>query len=381
MKKCPTCDKDFPDSMRFCQTDGTVLIEKVDAAPSDPYKTVVGNQSDFDSAMPPLDPFKTMVASPPPKIEDDLLQLPEEPDNLKTMVVSQDELKAELKSDKAEDAPLDLPPAGQYAPSAPLIEPKPKITSGAAPTPPKAVEPFSTPPNFGEMSSPNTDDDASSAATAIIDKVDVPPNPPSPFDIKPFENDFSGKSPYGNQDSKPIPSPFDLSMPPGYLPPSMNPFGEAKSPPVRNYAEPSQPNPFEPATPFGNPDPFNQPLQQAEWSPPPAPDASWQNQGFGANTPFQPPAAGSGQGQNQTMALVSLILGIVGIVICQLTAPAALIVGFLARKKAAENPNEYGGSGLALAGMIMGGIGTLLFLLVIVYFVFIIGLAASGSRF
>ncbi len=56
MKQCPTCQKTFADSMRFCQIDGTPLDEE----------TV---QSD--------DPYKTTVGGAPPRFEDDedLLQL------------------------------------------------------------------------------------------------------------------------------------------------------------------------------------------------------------------------------------------------------------------------------------------------------------------
>ncbi|MCY7375145.1 MAG: DUF4190 domain-containing protein [Pyrinomonadaceae bacterium] len=363
MKKCPTCDKEFPDSMRFCQTDGTVLIEKSDIASADPYKTVVGNQSDIAAAIPPLDPFKTMVASPPPKSgDDDLLQLPEDFDSAKTMIVSRDELKAELKPDKIEDAsPLDLPPPAQYAPSAPLIEPKP----------PKANEHSLNPPDYGEMSALNSEAVDSNAATAIINKIEVPPNPPSPFDSKPFENDFSGKSPYGNQDSKPIPSPFDLSMAPGYFPPPMTPFDEPK-PPAPDF---SAPNPFEPPTPFGNAGPFNQPLQQAEWTPPPAPDASWQNQELGANTPFQPPGAAAGQ--NQTLPIVSLVLGILSLCcyISPVTGIAALITGYLGMKNVNTDPAQYGGKTLAIVGMILGG---LFFLVGIVYWVFVLVIGFAG---
>ena len=390
MKKCPACDKEFPDSMRFCQTDGTLLLEKMDAEPLDPYKTVVGNQSDVASAMPPLDPFKTMVASPPPKIEEDLLQLPEELDSLKTMVVSQDELKAELKSNKLEElSPLDLPPTGQYAPSAPLIQPKPKAAI-SSPPPPKAVEPFPNAPNFTGIPSPKPENDDLNAATAIMDKVDVPPIPPSPFDSKPFENDFSSKSPYGNQDSKAIPSPFDLSMPPGYLPPGMNPFNDPKLPlsnpfdtpklPVKDYAEPSQPSPFDASpSPFGQAEPFNQPLQQAEWTPPPAPETNWQNQQLGANTPFQPPVAA--QGQDQILPIVSLVLGIVSLCcyISPLTGVAALITGYLGLKNIKTDPNKYGGKTLAIIGMALGGTFLLIGLLYWIYIIFIIGLAASGG--
>lgn len=390
MKKCPACEKEYPDSMRFCQTDGTLLVEKVDETPIDPYKTVVGNQDDIAAAMPPLDPFKTMVASPPPKAEEDLLQLPDEFDSLKTMVVSHEELKAELPSEKKEDAtPLDLPPLAQYAPSAPLIQPKPKPSSVAVPpsTPPVAPpenNPFSSPPKSDDSAASKQEDNVSSAATAIIDKNDVPPTPLSPFQSKPFENDFSGNSPYGNQENKPIPSPFDLSMPPGYLPPSMNPFGDQNpsSPPVKDFSEPNSPSPFDAPTPFGNAaEPFNQnqPLQQAEWTPPPAPDANWQNQEIGANTPFQPPVAG--QGLNQTLPIISLVLGIISICcyVSPITGIAALITGFLGMKNVNANPAQYGGKTLAIIGMVLGGLFFLIGLLYWIYIIFIVGFAALGG--
>ncbi len=367
MKKCPTCDKEYPDSMRFCQTDGTVLVEA--APPADLYKTIVSNQNDISSAIPPPpDPFQTMVA-PKNSDDDDLLQMPDEPDLLKTMVVSRDELKAASDSGKAEDvAPLDLPPA-PYTPSAPLIEPKPKAQSDSIPS--KPFEPLPTPPSFEDLPAPKFDApkpevNASTDATAIFNEASMPENPPSPFDSKPFENDFSKDSPYGSQENKPIPSPFDLSMPPGYMPPSMSPFeNEPKSPPVKDFSAPS---PFDAPTPFGQPDPFNnQPLQQTEWTPPPAPDANWQNQNIGANTPFQPPVAGAAS-QDQTLAIVSLVCGILSIPCCGflIFGIAGVVTGFLAKKKADENPNQFGGRGLALAGMILGGIGVVLGIIVII---------------
>ena len=91
MKKCPNCQKEFPDTMRFCQTDGTPLVEAAEESqPEDPLKTTVVRQEDFASAIPPSDPFKTMVASPVEREDSgDLLQLPEEEfDPLKTMVAT-----------------------------------------------------------------------------------------------------------------------------------------------------------------------------------------------------------------------------------------------------------------------------------------------------
>ena len=43
--------------MRFCQTDGTALVEKVEEKPPepvDPYKTMVASKADIAAAIPPL---------------------------------------------------------------------------------------------------------------------------------------------------------------------------------------------------------------------------------------------------------------------------------------------------------------------------------------
>jgi hypothetical protein len=126
----------------------------------------------------------------------------------------------------------------------------------------------------------------------------------------------------------------------------------------------------------------NQPLQQNEWTPPPSPEQGWQDQGLGANTPFQPPVAGGGQ--NQVLPIVSLVFGILSVCcyIGPLTGIVALITGFLGMKNANNNPNQYGGKGLAIAGMVTGGIffvlWSLLWLLYIVGIVTSIG--AGGFR-
>jgi hypothetical protein len=216
-----------------------------------------------------------------------------------------------------------------------------------------------------------------------IPKIDsAPPKFDSPYSASPFSNDAgksdspfdkpptSGSSPFDKPSSAPSSSPFEKTPPPPYKEPE--PMFGGQQPPAFNQS------PFgQPSSPFGQSnEPLNQSLQQDEWAPPAPPVAGWQDQGLGANTPFQPPAAG---GQNQTLAIVSLVAGIIGILFCQLTAPVALVTGFMARKKATENPAEYGGSGLALAGMITGGIGTLLLVLVVVYFIVVFGFLASQN--
>jgi len=363
MKRCPTCDKTFADGMRFCQTDGTVLVD--DAPTADPYKTVVSNQSEIPA--PPADPFKTMVASPPTfaKDEDDVLQSPGELDEIKTMLVSRDE----LKSSEAEDVPkLDLPPPSPFNPPAPLIEPSP------------------SPSSFGDLgqesSSPKSSGTNPNDATALTDSSSFQENPAPKFDSKPFENDFSQKSPYGNQENKAIPSPFQDSIPHNYQSPYTPPFDEPQPPLQQSepmfggQPESASQSPFG-QSPFSQPEPFNPPMQQTEWTPPPAPVSEWQNQNLGANQSFQP--SGASVGQNQTLAIVSLVCGVLSIICCFsfVTGPAGLITGFMAKNKADQDPAQFGGRGLALAGMITGGIGTLIGILVIILQI----LGAFAGRF
>ena len=79
---------------------------------------------------------------------------------------------------------------------------------------------------------------------------------------------------------------------------------------------------------------------------------------------------GVGQGQNNTLAIVSLVSGILSILCCGLIAGIpALITGYIARNNAAQNPQMYGGGGLALAGMIMGGLSILFSILYIIFVV------------
>ena len=296
MKRCPTCDRTFEDSMRFCQSDGTPLVD--DAPPLDPYKTMVARPEDFGS----------QDAAIPPPAGDEVLEIPADNDPNKTMLASESEIRREMD---AHDQVIEIPP---------LVE---------APEPPKFHEPELNPPSFGNA-------------------------PPSPFD-----SPFSKTTP-------PIPSPFGEKRD-TYEPPAGNPA----------FAEPEPIHNVPPMNPFDEPSVGSSP---AEWTPPPAPDASWQNQQIGQNTPFQPPAAGTG-GKNQTLAIVSLVTGILSIFCCGWVLPgvAAIVMGFLAKKKADENPSEYGGRGLALGGMITGAISVVLGIIVLILYIFTGALAGLAN--
>ena len=129
----------------------------------------------------------------------------------------------------------------------------------------------------------------------------------------------------------------------------------------------------EPA-PAWNPPPTPQtdwsppPAPVAEWTPPPAPDASWQNQEIGSNTPFQSPPRGVAT-QNNTLGLVSLILGILSFVCLGfLGSIPAIILGLMQRSKIKNNPAEYGGAGMAVAGIILGVLNVIVTIVILILY-------------
>ena len=215
MKKCPTCDRTFEDSLKFCQIDGTPLVAVTETKPEDSFKTMVGN-----------------------------------------LISKEDEDLPKSSSESFSQSPFDSSPGSPFGSSAPSF---------------KEPEPM-----FDE--------------------------PQTPYNQSPF-----GGSP-----------PFDSQS-----------------------------------------DTYNAPGQQSQWSPPPAPISEWQNQNSGQNVPFQ--AGVITKGQDKTLAIVSLVCGILSLTCCgPVTGIAALITGFMAKNNVDADPLHYTGRGLAVAGMIMGGISVAL---------------------
>ena len=355
MKKCPTCGKTFEDNLKFCQTDGTSLVE--DAPPPDPYQTVVVRPEDIGAPIP-IEPI-----TPSTKAEnvDDVLEIPDDDDDvaddpLKTMVSSgapfdldaDDDLmktavvsEAERKEIFGEKPEMSAPPPSPFGGNAP--------ETSSEPPPPKFNEPDLSPPNFGDLGSPSPKPPEERTPPPIS----PPKSPPPPT----FEPPRTPSVP----PNTPIPSPFDESMPPGYQTPENPPFKE----PEAKFNEPS--TPFGGSS-FGDSNPAEQQMQQSDWSPPSSP-------AMANNMP--PPSAPSGiDGQSKTLAIVSLALGALGFLCCGniLCGIPAIIVGFIARNKEAENPNAYAGSNLALIGMILGGLSVLTFIVLIIIQLFFGGL-------
>jgi len=359
MKRCPTCEKTYDDAMRFCQADGTPLEQA--AEPVDPYKTMVARPADIAAAIPKSS-FDAPASEPPaaaPKPDhEEVLQLPKDEDSRKTVFASEQEIRSEMASQPGDEQVMEIPPLGE----------------SPVPEPPRFAEPSLSPPSFGDVGS----------------------KPPSPFDTP---QDKPSDAPDFQKTSPPIPSPFSEPKPVEKVAPSSfeppkaseappSPFDmpkpAAQEPPPPSFQDYKEPEPVFQQSAGGSP--FDQPSAPppgpADWNPPAVPDAGWQN----------PPAVSSGaqapaaaKGPNQTLAIISLVLGILGIIFCSgLTGPIAFIMGIMARRKAARNPAQYGGSGLALGGIITGVIGTLELLLVVAwvaYVFLVVGSAAFTSGY
>lgn len=101
----------------------------------------------------------------------------------------------------------------------------------------------------------------------------------------------------------------------------------------------------------------NQPIQQNQQMYQP-PFASPQNYAMSAS-------------KDQTMPIVSLITGILGITLCVcymgfIFGPVGLITGYIGMNNATKNPDIYGGKSMAQIGMVLGGVSLLMSVLYII---------------
>ena len=122
---------------------------------------------------------------------------------------------------------------------------------------------------------------------------------------------------------------------------------------------PAPPPPTGP--PPGVPGPYGQPGHpQPQYGPPGYPPPGYSQPGYpppGYGAPGFPPVYAR---PTNTMAILALVMAFV-------FAPAGLILGIVARKQIRETGED--GDGLALAGIIVGGIVTAIFVLFIVLWI------------
>jgi hypothetical protein len=312
MKKCPTCQKTFDDNMRFCQTDGTPLVEI--AEPPDPYATMVASKDEIAASIP-----SERVTGADSSKQDDLLEVPAAAeDPMKTSVVTEAEMREMAiggdSQKKSEPAPFD-------ADATFVLDSKPSLSD--------ISDISDSPSELPKFDEPNL-------------------NPPS-FSDSPYSSSKPETQAQDNPFSSPIPSPFGEKMPPSYQTPSNSPFQDPEPPK------------FEPSSPFGqspfdHSEPANRQIEQTDWTPPAG------NFGESASAPNPPAPAATEAGQSKTLAIVSLVLGILSIPCCSfiIVGIAAVITGFLAKSKADSDPNQYGGRTLALVGIALGAITTII---------------------
>lgn len=88
-----------------------------------------------------------------------------------------------------------------------------------------------------------------------------------------------------------------------------------------------------------------------------------------------PPPFQSQPASASTQAIVSLVLGILGIFCCGVLAPVAWYIGSQELKAIQTGASPAAGASLAKAGMIMGIVGSVLLVLTILWIFFMGGMA------
>jgi hypothetical protein len=84
-------------------------------------------------------------------------------------------------------------------------------------------------------------------------------------------------------------------------------------------------------------------------------------QGYGYGYGYSPPPPNNG------LAVASLICGVLGLALCQLAGIAALVMGYIARKRIRETGEQ--GAGMALAGIILGWVSVALLVGIVLFYV------------
>jgi len=105
-------------------------------------------------------------------------------------------------------------------------------------------------------------------------------------------------------------------------------------------------------------------------------------QGYAQQYAPPPQGAYAYQAPEHPKATSSMVLGIVGLVLCQVLSPFAWVMGKKTLQEIDASGGRVGGRGQAQAGYILGIVGTVLLglslLFLIVYFVFVVAILGAG---
>lgn len=260
-------------------------------------------------APPPIDPYKTMVARP----EDIAAAIPP--------------LEKAEPAEPIDEPVLEIPPV-DADPKKTMYASEDEIRSAMAevsfPEEPVIDMPPVSEPEPPQFIAPEVFEEKPSSLT-----------PPSPFSEPEPEARFQNTTP-------PIPSPFST--------PKQSFEAPEPEPPAFVQPEPFYPPAAEESAPIVAADKTPSPVAQDNWQ-----DQQMQNPQFSQGAP-------AAAGPNQTLAIVSLVVGVLSLLCCTIFIPGlvAVVLGFMARGKANSDPANYGGAGLALGGIIAGGVSLLI---------------------
>jgi|GEM_PF-2565781 len=400
----PECPKEFPDAQNFCNVCGEKLTSVVESG--DPFK-----KGAF-----PKGEAKTFVSGGTYFSDiEDVLQLPQEPfDPMKTFVSPQGTSfpsLPKLEYHEAEEEIIDVPELGDLAtivayPEFPEAKPSEKPAEKPPIISPQKTEVFQKPPIYQEPQKAFVDQELQKT---IIDR--------------PYESlgTASGQEMIPGQETilEPVVEPYELSEAVSKQQPETiieQPFESYTEPPetivekpIESYTEPPETivettyKPYEaPETLYEPPSSISESEsveskfpsvqektifeQQVSTAPSYVAEDVKRVEQPQAQTDFPPqpslPSFASSAQKNQTLAMVSLGLGVLSIILSIFAVGfiigiAAIITGYMAKNKADSQSQIYGGRGLAIFGMILGGV-SLLLSLVIMVLVGVAGLALLG---
>ena len=142
----------------------------------------------------------------------------------------------------------------------------------------------------------------------------------------------------------------------GYGRPSYGAGNEQYNPYGGNGYDPSV-NDQSPQNPYGAPQQYGQPAQYGAPQYPNPYGNQYGNQ-YDNQYGYAPPGGFPQQPQTNGMAIAALVTSLAGC-LCGFGFPIGLVLGFMALPEA-KRQNDSGSKGMAIAGIVIGGLGTLL---------------------
>lgn len=156
-----------------------------------------------------------------------------------------------------------------------------------------------------------------------------------------------------------------------------NPYGSPETPSDSTAPYSSQSHPTYNPT---QGQPADQPYGQSSYGQPGYGQSSYGQPAYG-QAPYAQNAYGYAMAPQveHPQGTTVLVLGLVGMLMCQLVSPVAWVMGGKARREAKANPGRYSNEGLITAGWVMGIIGSVIMILVVLMFValMVIGFIAA----